>query len=205
MEDIGLALVIAIVPVVTGFMGFWINHKLESQRLADQRRHDREERIESGKKKRLEELQIALEGVRRGSEIAMMRLRLAANGVLPIEEVRAEFSGALAASWFRDWQTAAGNAAILASQIPDEDVRQAVQQVGYRRDLTIEALGNRAAYDQAVGELEIASRKANELIGRRIQDFDIVESLPSDTSSQMRITDLIRRYPAKSARAQIRK
>jgi hypothetical protein len=103
-----------------------------------------------------------------------MRLRLVPPRTLSPEARLAEFDAGIDAPWYREWQTAAGTAVILASRIDDEDVQAAAKNMGVRQERMLATMSDSTAYEQAVRELEDAAELANDLIGKRIQELDAV-------------------------------
>jgi hypothetical protein len=164
-----IALLIAVVPVLTGFLGFYLNHRWELQRQESQRAYDRQERLRETRRATLVSLQRALAGVRDGWETAA--LLLYADPSTGIELARA----ALEEQWHKDWLAAAREVSILTAQLSNQELIELARSVEVELQEVVEARGDEPRLRAAIDELRNTYEQANELAGRLIQELDVGE------------------------------
>src|SRR5215212_9771529 len=104
-----VTLLVAVVPVLAGFLGFYLNHRWESQRQESRRAYDRQERRRETKRATLVELQRALAEVNDGWGTAARLVYLTEEW--GIEAVQA----ALQEPWFRGLQKASQTLTMLTA------------------------------------------------------------------------------------------
>jgi hypothetical protein len=161
-----IALLIAVVPVLTGFLGFYLNHRWESARQETQRAHDRRERVRETRRATLVVLQRALAGVRDGSETAA--LLLYADRATGVELA----CNALNEPWWKAWTAAAREVSLLTAQLRHQELIGLSHSVGVELHEVFESRGDEPRLRAAINELRGTYEQANELAGQLIQELD---------------------------------
>ena len=166
MSGILVALLVAVVPVLTGFLGFNLNHRWESARQETRRAHDRRERVRETRRATLVALQRALAGVRDGSETAA--LLLYADRATGVELAR----NALNEPWWKDWTAAAREVSLLTAQLRHQELIDVARSVSVELQQVVAARGDEPKLRGTINELRGTYEQANELAGQLIQGVD---------------------------------
>ena len=176
------ALLIAVLPLLAGFLGFYLNHRFELQRQKIQQAYDHEMQGRQTRRTLLEQLQYALAAVKDGSETAM--IFLFAEGASGVDAARAT----LEAPWYQDWQTAAQKVSVLSAQLGDDDLKIAAREVGLQVDRAVAARGDLGAFNDARTRLNSSYVLANERAGQLIHDIDASAPVITDARRDVRET-----------------